>query len=224
ELDGTRESANRAVTVPLGIYGRIVGERERSVEEVEFVVRNDDEHALVRQAFLRLSTNPRMAAAPTQLADDLALRLSDLQDPTPEEWPARPPSPPLSRPYAPASRSAPRRPGFDDNWGMQAPREDMVTSAAYLGQHGGYECDGRMRPTSGPMNNRYQADTRPLSEWRPTGWTGRSLGMTRRMPYMTSVAGPSERSRWTSDVRVGRMGGRRSMEAPVWSETDWYHG
>lgn len=71
--DGLK-TLQRTDAIPLEIKGWISGERERSELEVEFVVRNEDEEATVRRAFIRASADPRMSATPTSSAEARGLR------------------------------------------------------------------------------------------------------------------------------------------------------
>ncbi|OJT13068.1 hypothetical protein TRAPUB_10381 [Trametes pubescens] len=74
---GGLETLQQAPAIPLEIKGWISGERERSELEVEFVVRNEDEDATVRRAFIRASADPRMSATPTLPAGNRGLRHSE---------------------------------------------------------------------------------------------------------------------------------------------------
>lgn len=184
------------------------------------MVKNDDEHALVRRVFLRLSADPRMAAAPTQLVDELALRLSELQPSMIDRWPVRPMSPPPPPQWRThAGRSPPPRPRLDENWYSQAPREPSPMNALYPGRYG--DSGRTARPQSSQLHGRHLTG-HGTNAWRSSGGPGTSLDMASGRPYVTSMAGPSERNRWRGDARVGGMSGR-STEAPVWSAGDWYY-
>lgn len=74
------DGRNRVDVTPLGIRGRISGERERSELEVEFVVSNDNEEANIRRAFLRTRAEQYASATPTTSARDSWLRLPEVSD------------------------------------------------------------------------------------------------------------------------------------------------
>ncbi|OJT07294.1 hypothetical protein TRAPUB_1854, partial [Trametes pubescens] len=83
--EGLCENQYEPVAVPLEIWGKISGERERNELEVEYVVRNDNEDAHVRRVFLRTRADFCECSTPTSPADEQALRLSDARD----EWEER---------------------------------------------------------------------------------------------------------------------------------------
>ncbi|OJT01833.1 hypothetical protein TRAPUB_7740 [Trametes pubescens] len=68
------ETCCQMTATPLGIRGKISGERERSEQEVEFVIKNDDEEAGIRRAFVRASADLRMSATPKPPARKYRLR------------------------------------------------------------------------------------------------------------------------------------------------------
>lgn len=68
------ETCCQMAATPLRIRGKISGERERSEQEVEFVIKNDDEEADVRRAFVRASADLRMSATPKPPARKYKLR------------------------------------------------------------------------------------------------------------------------------------------------------
>lgn len=74
------EERRRPAAVPLEIWGKISGERERDELEVEFVIRNDNEDAQVRRVFLRARADSRGATTPTRPDNERVLRRPQLRE------------------------------------------------------------------------------------------------------------------------------------------------